>query len=142
MKPFRDRSMRQRITLVIELTSCVVLLLACAAMFAFQAWSIRKNFISQLTVMGEIAANNVAEAAVSRDERRAVQTIAGLSTMPQIVSAELRLNDGTRLAHWGADDIDGIKQTSVADGFSVHGTRVLLVQPVVRDGQRYGPLDL
>lgn len=134
--------MRQRITLVIELTSCVVLLLACAAMFAFQAWSIRENFVSQLTVMGEIAANNVAEAAMSRDERRAAQTIAGLRAMPQIVSASLHLNDGTRLAHWGADDVDGIKQTSLADGFSVHGTRVLLVQPVLRDGQRHGTLDL
>jgi hypothetical protein len=86
--------MRQRITLVIELTSCVVLLLACTAMFAFQAWSIRENFVSQLTVMGEIAANNVAEAAMSRDERRATQTLAGLHAMPQVVSATLASVDG------------------------------------------------
>ncbi len=99
--------MRQRITLVIELTSCVVLLLACTAMFAFQAWSIRENFVSQLTVMGEIAANNVAEAAKSRDERRATETLAGLRAMPQVVSASLRLSDGRQLAHWGADDVEG-----------------------------------
>lgn len=142
MKPFRDRSMRQRITLVIELTSCVVLLLACTAMFAFQAWSIRENFVSQLTVMGEIAANNVAEAAMSRDERRATQTLAGLHAMPQVVSATLHLSDGKRLAQWGADDVEGFKKVSLSDGFSVNGTRVLLVQPVLHDGQRVGTLAL
>ncbi len=142
MKPLRDRSMRQRITLVIELTCCAVLLLACAALFAFQVWSIRENFVSQLTVMGEIAANNVAEAAMSKDERRATQTLAGLRAMPQIVSASLHLNDGTQLAHWGADDADQIRSAPSRAGFSVHGTRVLLVQPVVRDGIRQGTLDL
>ena len=142
MKPLRDRSMRQRITLVIELTSCAVLLLACTALFAFQLWSIRENFVNQLTVMGEVVANNAAEAAMSKDAKRATQTIAGLRAMPEIVSASLHLNDGTRLAHWGADDGDDIKSALSRDGFSVHGTRVLLVQPVVRDGQRQGTLDL
>ena len=142
MKPLRDRSMRQRITLVIELTSCVVLLLACTAMFMFQVWSIRENFVSQLTVMGEIVANNVGEAARSRDERRATQTIEGLRVMPQIVSASLHLDDGTRLAHWGAGEIDKVGLAPSRDGFSVHGTRVLLVQPVMHDGQRFGTLDL
>jgi PAS domain S-box-containing protein len=142
MKPLRDRSMRQRITLVIELTSCAVLLLACTALFAFQVWSIRENFVNQLTVMGEIVANNVAEAAMSRDASRATQTIGGLRVMPEIVSASLHLSDGTRLAHWGADDAEDIRNASSRDGFSVHGTRVLLVQPVVRDGQRQGALEL
>ena len=142
MKPLRDRSMRQRITLVIELTSCAVLLLACTALFAFQVWSIRGSFVSQLSAMGEMVANNVAEAAVSGDQKRAGQTLAGLRAMPQIVSASLRSNDGKRLAHWGADDVAEIERASSRDGFSVHGTRVLLVQPVLRDGQRLGTLDL
>jgi len=142
MKPLRDRSMRQRITLVIELTSCVVLLLACTAMFVFQAWSIRENFVSQLVVMGKMVANNAAEAAMSRDERRASQTIEGLRVMPQIVSASLNLNDGTRLAHWGADKVGEVDLNPSGDGFRVHGTRVLLVQPVMRDGQRHGTIDL
>ena len=142
MKPLRDRSMRQRITLVIELTSCVVLLLACTAMFVFQAWSIRENFVSQLTVTGEIAANNVAEAAMSRDERRANQTLAGLHAMPQLVSATLHLSDGKRLAQWGADEAEGFKQVSLSDRFTVNGTRVQLVQPVLHDGQRVGTLAL
>jgi len=142
MKPLRDRSMRQRITLVIELTCCAVLLLACTALFAFQAWSIRENFVNQLTVMGEIVANNAAEAAMSKDANRASQTIEGLRVMPEIVSASLHLSDGTRLAHWGADDVEDIRSAPPHDGFSVHRTRVLLVQPVVHDGQRQGTLEL
>jgi len=142
MKPLRDRSMRQRITLVIELTCCAVLLLACTALFAFQAWSIRENFVNQLTVMGEIVANNAAEAAMSKDANRASQTIEGLRVMPEIVSASLHLSDGTRLAHWGADDVENIRSAPPRDGFSIHRTRVLLVQPVVHDGQRQGTLEL
>ena len=142
MKPLCDRSMRQRITLVIELTCCAVLLLACTALFAFQAWSIRENFVNQLTVMGEIVANNAAEAAMSKDANRASQTIEGLRVMPEIVSASLHLSDGTRLAHWGADDVENIRSAPPRDGFSIHRTRVLLVQPVVHDGQRQGTLEL
>ncbi len=135
--------MRQKITLVVELTSSVVLLLACTVLFAVQAWSIRKDLINQLTVTGKIAANNVAVAALSHDRGRASKMLAGLDAMPQIVSASFVLDDGTRFAHFGAeDDATELKLASSGGGLGVHGTRVSLGQPVVSNSQHEGTLYL
>ena len=56
MQPLRDRSIRQKLTLVIVLISSAVVLVACAALFAFQAWSIGGNFTDRLKVTGAILA--------------------------------------------------------------------------------------
>ncbi len=124
MQQLKNRSVRQKITLVILLTTGVVLLLACAALFVFQAWSIKKNFTRQLAVMGEIVANNLA---LVDDEKIAARSLAGLKGVPEIVSARLDTNDGRRPA--GAE-------------LEVRGTRILLAQPVLRGGERRGTLYL
>lgn len=135
--------MQQKITLVIEVTSSAVLLLACLALFAFQVWSIRKHFVSQLTVMGGIVANNVAEAAQSRNEERAMQTLSGLAAMPQIVSWRLEMNDGWRLGDAGAPrDAAERALLSPAGGYRLDGTHVIFAQPVVVQGERQGTLYL
>ena len=140
MTPLRDRPIRQKITFVILLISSAVLLLACTALFVFQAYTIRKNFIRELTAMGGMVASNVAVAAMFDDGERATQTLAGFQAIPQIVSAHLELNDGTRLAHFGpADDFQSSPKPA---GTRVEGSRVLLAQPVMRDGQRHGTLYL
>ena len=142
MTPLRDRPIRQKITFVILLISSAVLLLACAALFVFQSFTIKKNFLRELGVLGEIVANNVAVAAMFDDEERATQTLAGFQPIPQIVAARLVLNNGTQLAHFGADDSGRFKDARPEAGVRVEGTRVLLAQPVVRDGRRYGTLFL
>ncbi len=143
MKFLLHRSIQQKITLVILLVSSVVLLLACVALFWFQSWSIKRSFTGQLTVTGQIAAKNVAVAAMFKDEERAAQTLAGLNAMPEIVSASLILEDGTQLAFVG-NETGGISRAGfgLAQGIRVEGSRVLLAQPVERDGQRHGTLYL
>ena len=138
-----NRSIQQKITLVILLISSAVLVIACVSLFAFQAWSIRKSFKSQLSVTGEIAANNVAAAAMFKDEDRAAQTLLGLKAMRQIICASLELSDGTKLSGFGSEqdkvELGGLRLDS---GFRIEGNRVTLAQPVVRDGQRQGTLYL
>ena len=71
------------------------------------------------------------------------ETLAGLKTMPQIVSARLELTDGQRLAVFGAthDEVE-IKSARVKFGFPHRRNRILLAQPVIRDGKREGTLYL
>ena len=142
MTALRDRSIRQKITLVILLISSFVLLLACAGLFAFQAWSIKRNFTRELGAMGEIVANNIAVAAMFNDEEKAALTLAGLKAIPQIVSARLDLNDGTRLAHFGVESAAAGFEGAPTQGFRTEGARVLLAQPVMRDDRRVGTLYL
>ena len=138
-----NRSIQQKITWVILLISSVVLVIACVSLFVFQAWSIQKSFKDQLSVTGEITADNVAAAVMFKDEERATQTLLGLRAMPQIVCSCIVLSDGSRFAHAGIEDGGDDEMELILDsGFHTEGNRVLLAQPIIREGQRHGTLYL
>ncbi|MGB8804114.1 MAG: CHASE sensor domain-containing protein, partial [Chthoniobacterales bacterium] len=91
MRNLRDRPVGQKITFVMMLISGVLLLLAFAALFCFQAYTLRQQSAHELAVVGEITAHNCATAVMFKDEGAAAQILTGLKTMPQIVSARLEV---------------------------------------------------
>jgi PAS domain S-box-containing protein len=125
------------------LISGVVLLLAFAALFCFQAYTLRQQSAHELAVVGEITAHNCATAVMFKDEGAAAQILTGLKTMPQIVSARLEVTDQQRLAYFGGlrDELE-IKAAGLKSGFRIDGNRILLAQPVMLDGKREGTLYL
>src|SRR6188472_4026608 len=143
MQKLRDRPIREKITFVIMLISGVVLLLAFAALFCFQAYTLRQHSAHELAVVGEITAHNCAAAVMFKDEGAAAQILTGLKTMPQIVSARLEVADQQRLAYFGGlrDEME-IKAARLKSGFRIAGNRILLAQPVMLDGKREGTLYL
>jgi len=143
VRNLRNRPIRQKITFVIMLISGVVLLLAFAALFCFQAYTLKQHSAHELAVVGEITAHNCAAAVMFKDEDAAAQILGGLKTMPQIVSARLELMDQQRLAFFGAArDEKEIKAARLKSGFLIDGNRILLAQPVVLSGRREGTLYL
>lgn len=143
MQSLRDRPIREKVTLVIMLISGVVLLLAFAALFGFQGYTLKRHSAHELAVVGEITAHNCVPAVMFQDEGAAGQILDGLKTMPQIVSARLELMDGQRLAFFGEvrDELE-IKAARLNSGFRFDGNRILLAQPVMVDGKREGTLYL
>src|SRR6266404_1681275 len=143
MRNLRDRPVGQKITFVIMLISGVVLLLAFAALFCFQAYTLRQHSAHELAVVGEITAHNCAAAVMFKDEGAAAQILTGLKTMPQIVSARLEVADQQRLAYFGGlrDEME-IKAARLKSGFRIAGNRILLAQPVMLDGKGEGTLYL
>jgi len=143
MLDLRDRPIRQKITLVIMLISGVVLLLAFAALFCFQAYTLRQQSAHELAVVGEITAHNCGAAVMFKDEDAGAQILGGLKTMPQIVSARIELMDRHRLAFFGAarDEVE-IRTARLGAGFQIDGNRILLAQPVLLNGKREGTLYL
>lgn len=143
MHHLRDRPIGQKITAVIMTVTGVVLLLAFAALFLFQAYTLKQHSAHELAVVGEITAHNCASAVMFKDEDAAAQILAGLKTMPQIVSGRLELVDQQRLAFFGSErDETEIKAAHVTSGFHIDGNRILLAQPVVLSGTREGTLYL
>src|SRR5438094_8084005 len=101
MLMLRDRPIRQKITLVIMIIASAVLLLAFAALFCFQAYTLKQHSAHELPVAGERTAHNCASAVMFKDEDAATQILGGLRTLPQIVSAQLELVDQQQLAFFG-----------------------------------------
>jgi len=143
MQNLRDRPIRQKITFVIMMVAGVVLLLAFAALFCFQAYTLKQHCAHELAVVGEITAHNCAAAVMFKDEDAATQILGGIRTMPQIVSARLELVDHQQLAFFGAArDESEIKAARLKSGFRINGDRILLAQPVMLSGTREGTLYL
>src|SRR6266478_9347807 len=143
MQNLRDRPIRQKITFVIMTIAGVVLLLAFAALFCFQAYTLKQHSAHELAVVGEITAHNCAAAVMFKDEDAAAQILGELRTMSQIVSARLELVDQQRLAFFGAPrDETEIKAARLKSGFRINGNRILLAQPVMLSGTREGTLYL
>ncbi len=143
MLHLRDRPIRQKMMLVIMLISGVVLLLAFAALFYFQAYTLRQQSAHELAVVGKITAHNCADAVMFKDEVAAAQILSGLKMMRQIVSARLDTMDHQRLAFFGATrDENEITSAQLNAGFQIHGSRILLAQPVLLNGKRVGTLFL
>ena len=143
MLKLRDRPIRQKITLVIMMIASAVLLLAFAALFCFQAYTLKQHSAHELAVVGEITAHNCAAAVMFKDEDAAAQILGGLRTMPQIVSARLELADQQQLAFFGTPrDETQIKAARLESGFRIDGDRILLAQPVTPSGAREGTLYL
>jgi PAS domain S-box-containing protein len=143
MQNLHDRPIRQKITFVIMMIAGVVLLPAFAALFCFQAYTLKQHSAHELAVVGEITAHNCAAAVMFKDEDAAAQILGGLRTMPQIVGGRLELVDQYRLAFFGAArDEAEIKTAQLKSGFRINGDRILLAQPVVLSGKREGTLYL
>ncbi len=143
MYNLHDRPIRQKIMLVIMLISGVVLLIAFAALFYFQAYTLRQQLAHELAVVGEITAHNCSDAVMFKDEAAAAEILSGLKTMPQIVSARLELTNRQRLAFFGAaGDEAEITSARTNAAFQIHGNRILLAQPVLLNGKREGTLFL
>jgi PAS domain S-box-containing protein len=139
----RDRPIRQKIMLVIMLISGAVLLIAFAALFYFQAYTLRQQLAHELSVVGEITAHNCSAAVMFKDEDAAAEILSGLKTMPQIISARLETADRQRLAVFGArEDEKDITSAGLRSGFQVRGGRILLAEPVLLNGKREGTLYL
>jgi PAS domain S-box-containing protein len=143
MRRLRDIPLRQKIMLVIMLISGAVLLIAFAGLLYLQAYTLRQQSTHGLGVVGEITAHNCGAAVIFKDEDAAAQILAGLKTMPEIVSARLESMDRERLASFGSiqDEIE-MKGARRENGLQLRGNRILLVQPVIVNGIREGTLYL
>ena len=143
MQRLRDRPIRQKITFIVLCVSGAVLLPACAALFAFQAHTIKQQFTHEIAAIGEMTARNATAALMSRDQVAAALCLSGLKAIPQISGARLELKEGQELAHFGTGQ-DGaeIRAARLRKGYRITGTRTLFAQAIMHEGEREGTLYL
>jgi PAS domain S-box-containing protein len=139
----RDLRLQRKLNLVVVGTCAVVLLLACAALFAFQDFYFRRALTRDLQTTAEIIAANSLGALTFKDRQAAADVLASLKAKPQITYARIELQDGTPFASLGTPHPEAATGAHAwRDGLRVEGRCLLLAQPIVLDGQRLGTLYL
>src|SRR5437870_12574518 len=86
MTPFKQSSIKRKLTSIIMLTSCIALLLACAAFVIHELSSFRSNLVSHMSTLDEIVANNC-DATLNLDRREdAEKTLATVKGKGKILA--------------------------------------------------------
>jgi signal transduction histidine kinase/CheY-like chemotaxis protein len=99
MISFRNVSIKSKMTFIIMLTSCITLLLACAAFVAQELLTFRGNLVSELSTLADITGKNCIGAIKFDDPERTENILANLRGESQIIAAAI-YKDGKVLARF------------------------------------------
>ena len=95
---FRDYSISKKLTWMNMLVSGAALLLACGAFIAYDVISIRDGMVYNLSMQAQIVGVNSTSALLFNDPHSAENTLSGLKSWPNIVSAGINTLDGRPFA--------------------------------------------
>ena len=141
MAIFKDMPTGLKLTLSILLTSVVVMLLMCAAFFAYEYLTLRRTTVRQLATVGEIIASNSTAALAFDNRDDAKENLAALKSERRIVAACLYDRAGRLFAKYPDDrPADSFPPAPGPDGYSFDPSTLVGFQPVVEKGQRLGTL--
>src|SRR6058998_3929795 len=101
--PFKGTPIKRKLTALFLLTSGAVLLLTCAAYFAYEYLTFRQTTLGQLSTLGQVLAANSTAAVAFGNERDAGEILAALRAEPHIVAAGLYDRDGKLLSRYPAN---------------------------------------
>jgi two-component system NtrC family sensor kinase len=139
----RNIPIRRKLMLVVLVSSTAALLVASTALFAFQIYTFRQNFMRDLASLGQIISANSTAAITFGDRDAAREILTGLKVKQQIEDAAIILPNGKVLATVG----DGSIGIPVADypvntGFKFEGGDLLQTQEIRMDNAKIGTLYL
>jgi len=143
MAPFKQSSIKRKLTSIIMLTSCIALLLACAAFVIQEFSSFRNNLVSQMSTLAQIVAKNC-DATLSLDlPKDAEKTLATLRGKGQIMATCI-YKGGRVWARFPATLTDeSLPAPPAAAGHRFEKDSLLLFEPITDpDGEQIGMLFL
>jgi len=138
----RNIPIRHKLTLVVLVSSTAALLVATAALFAFQVYTFRQSFKRDLSSLGEIISANSTAAVTFGDQDAAREILTGLRVKQQIEDASIVLPSGKVLAHLGGDNPVPVSDYPRETGFKFEGGDLLQTQEIRLDNAKIATLYL
>ena len=140
MTPFKDLSIKSKLTWVIMLTSCVALLMACAAFVAHELFTIRQTMVQDLSTLANVIGNN-SRPALTVDMQVGAQTaLNSLSAEKQIVAAAV-YKGGKIFAKYPEDRNDAAFPANVeGENHQFEKNSLILIRPIMDPDPENRPL--
>ncbi|MFQ5656777.1 MAG: response regulator [Candidatus Methylomirabilales bacterium] len=142
MRPFRDVSIKRKLTLITMLTTSVTLLLAGAGYLMYDLITFRRAIARDLSALAEIIGTNSTAALVFDDPKSAEETLAALSAEPDIVSAGLYTTAGRVFAMYHRGDVteDLLPAEPRVEGHHFEGGHLVLFRRIIFQGDPIGTI--
>ena len=141
MAPFRDLSVKTKLTAITMVAAGAALFLACAAIATYELVTYREEKVTRLSTQAEIVGSNAASALLFADPEAAAVTLSALRAEPRVVSARIHSPDGALFARYDRDRT-GTRGPPPAPplsaGHSFGEDGLLVHRPIVVEGMRVG----
>jgi PAS domain S-box-containing protein len=139
----RHLPVKRKLTLIV-LTACsIILLLACAVLFAFQLVLFKDTAARHLAVLAQIVVDNAAGPVSLGDKKAADEILSSLTSQPDILSARIVLASGRELAAAGPGvDEDRVLPHRWTEDVRYEGQDMFLAQRITQDRDVVGTLYL
>lgn len=132
MKPFKDLGIQNKINLMTLVICGAVLLVAIVALFSFQVWNFRTDFVRNDTTLAKIIGDNCNGELEFGDTNSAQTTLNTIKSDPAVISARITTSNGSVFVACGKSE----DEASLAQFASLQNTRFvrgqLLVSHVIR----------
>ena len=129
----------RRKLLVLTLVACgVILLLACAGLFAFQVFMFKTTFARHLTTLASVVAANASGPVTFGDRKAAEEILEALAAEDKVAGARIDLADGTEFVANGKISPSSGPGRVPDSGY--RGTDLFIAQPITLKGQALGTL--
>jgi PAS domain S-box-containing protein len=144
MRSFRDAPIKQKLTLVIALTSTIALALLTLAAVGYEVARFRHATIAELRAEAQLIAAVSVPALVAGDRALAQKALSALSSQPEIVCGRILGADGQLFAEYvrPGEPREGLEFPGAAIGAHFEGGLVCFNHPIVPEGKRLGTLML
>jgi PAS domain S-box-containing protein len=93
MVSFHDLSIRRKLTLIVMITTCTVILLACGAFFGFDIHMLRESKVHDLQTLANVLGSNSTAALTFNDAAAAAEVLKSLAAKEHIMAAALYRSD-------------------------------------------------
>ena len=125
--------------LVIMMTSCVSLLLACGGFVAYEVITFRQTLVDNLSVLGDMLANNSVAAVQFNVKKNADEALALLRSERSIEAAWILNRDGSVFAEYSTSNGRKIPLPLLASGQHIFERDALVLQrSMLQDGEIIG----
>ncbi|MBN1931850.1 MAG: HAMP domain-containing protein [Desulfobacterales bacterium] len=151
MQLFQNISIKQKLTIIIMLTSIIVLFLACASFVINDLLTFRQTMVENLTTLAEVIGSNSTAALTFNDQKAAEETLEALKADPNVIAAQIYTRAGQLFAkyHIGREnseilmpsplDNKNIKASDgVRNGYYYEKGYLNLFKDIVFDGESIG----
>ncbi len=142
MRLFRDLLIRRKLILIMTLSSCVTLLVACIAWLGFDWSTYRRALTQEVSVVAEVVGRSAASA-IDFDDPEAMQaSLEALTEHQHVRRAVLFSPDGGVLASYRSSAA-GVSSTKLAyqrEGTTLENGGLVVFRPIVSEGAEIGSI--
>jgi signal transduction histidine kinase len=142
MNPLATRSVQQKLLVMVLLATLVALLVAVAAMVAYDLRLYHRSWIADLTTQAELLGRTSAPALTFDDARVAKENLDLLRFRPKVRSAAIYNAKGRVFASFTSEAGGDFPALPEADGARIEGDRLIVFKRIVADREILGTVYL